>query len=100
MPVDVAARKARIEQKRKRRAKDKGIEWTLTNIGAAMCLMGMFLFVFIFLNYLMTAYILVVLSIPGVVLIIIGYAFIVKDYFDNKKLHKGKVRKKASSEEE
>ncbi len=100
MPVDIEARRARIEAKRRRRTRGSGIDWNLTNIGAAICLMGMFLFVFIFLNYLMTAYLLVVLSIPGAILMIVGYALIVKDYFDNKKRRKSKVERKISSEEE
>ena len=100
MPVDIEARRKRIEAKRRRRSKASGIDWTLTNIGAAICLMGMFMFVFIFLNYLMTAYILMVLSIPGAILIIVGYGLIVKDFFDNKKRRKGKVNRKAASEEE
>jgi hypothetical protein len=99
MSVDIEARRKRIEEKRRRRSKASAIDWNLTNIGAAICLMGMFLFVFIFLNFLMTAYILMVLSIPGVILIILGYALIVKDHFDNKK-RKGKVKRKAAPEEE
>jgi hypothetical protein len=100
MPVDVEARRRKIEEKRRRRAKTGGIEWNLTNIGAALCLMGMFLFVFIFLNYLMTAYILTILSIPGTILLILGYGLIVKDHFDNKKRHMSKVERKIASEEE
>jgi len=100
MPVDVEARRARIEKKKRRRSPARGIDWTLTNIGAAVCLMGMFLFVFIFLNFLLTAYILLVLSLPGVILIIVGYGLIVKDHFDNKKRRKGKVDRKVHQEEE
>ena len=100
MPVDVAARKAKIDAKRRRRAEAAGIDWNLTNIGAALCLMGFFLFIFIFLNYLMTATILLILSIPGAVLIIIGYILIVKDYFDNQKIPKARRKRRTSTEEE
>jgi amino acid transporter len=102
MPVDVEARRKKIEEKRRRRAKASGIDWTLTNIGAAICLMGMFLFIFIFLNFLLTDRdnILIILAIPGVILLIIGYGLIVKDHFDNKKRRKGKVERKIASEEE
>lgn len=97
---------SKLEERRARRLRRKsrqkgGIEWTLTNIGAAMALMGLMLFVFIFFNYLLTGFILTVIIIPVVILIILGYGLIVKDHLDTRKrLRKEAQQRKAKDEEE
>jgi predicted membrane protein len=99
MPSVVEGRRAK-EIRRKRQRKGT-VEWTLTNIGAALSLMGLMLAVFIFFNYLMTHYCLTVLAIPIAVLVAFGYALIVKDYYDIKRRKKEEAsRRKTSSEEE
>jgi len=99
MPSVVEGRRAKeVRHKRQRKA---AFDWTLTNIGAALVLLALMLAVFIFFNYLLTQYCLTVLAVPIAIMMTLGYALIVKDYYDMKKRMMAEAaRRKAHPEEE
>lgn len=66
-------------------------EWTLTNIGAVLSLAGLVLAVGVFGLWLISGIIWHVILIPGILMIVIGYAFIVKDHLDRRgREHRGR----------
>jgi hypothetical protein len=88
--------------KDKRRKKDRtgSFDWNLTNIGAFISMVGFLHFIFIIFMYLLLDVLIFILVIPAMVLLVVGYALIVKDHFDGIKKKKALAAKRISTPEE
>ena len=88
--------------KDRRRKKDRkgSFDWNLTNIGAFISMIGFLHFVFIIFMYLLLEVLIFILVIPAMVLLVVGYALIVKDHFDSIKKRRALAKKDMTAPEE